>query len=102
MTFHSRQHVVEHRLKAWLSGDPNGVRRAALSLFLQHGDLTIEDVYERLAPAYPVSYHGVGGMIGLISSRIGILQGIRDDKRRCRSYRLREKDRASVREIMTA
>lgn len=102
MTFSSRQHLVESRLTTWLSGDSSGIRRAALSLFLQHEELTIEDVYERLAPFYQISYHRIGGMIGLISSRIGILQGVRDEKRRCRRYRLREKDLPSVKRILRA
>jgi hypothetical protein len=100
MTIQTRQHLVEQRLKAWLSGDPNGVRRAALSLFLHRQDLTIEEIYEHLAPKYQISYHGVGGMIGLVSSRIGVLQGSRDEKQRCRMYRLKEKDAPSVRKIL--
>jgi hypothetical protein len=61
MTFSSRQHLVESRLTTWLSGDSSGIRRAALSLFLQHEELTIEDVYERLAPFYQIYIIGSVG-----------------------------------------
>ena len=100
MTISPRQQIVEQRLRAWVSGDPSGVRRAALAIFLHQTDLTIEDVYEQLAPFYPISYHGVGGMIGLVSSKIGVLQGSRDDKKRCRHYRLKEKDIPSVKKVL--
>ena len=102
MTIHAREQIVEQRLRTWISGDPTGVRRAALALFLHNKDLSIEEVYEHLARKYQISYHGVGGMIGLVSSRIGVLQGIRDEKKRCRLYRLREKDVPCVRKILTS
>ena len=97
-----REQIVEQRLRAWISGDPSGVRRAALALFLHRRDLSIEEIHEYLARSYPVTYHGVGGMIGLVSSRIGVLQGIRDDKKRCRLYRIREKDVPCVKRILAA
>lgn len=102
MTIHAREQIVEQRLKDWISGDPTGVRRAALALFLHKKDLSIEDVHEYLARSYPISYHGVGGMIGLVSSRIGILQGFRDEKKRCRLYRLKEKDVPCVKKILAS
>lgn len=100
MTLHSREQIVEQRLMAWISGDPSGVRRAALALFLHKKDLSIEEIHEFLVRTYPVSYHGVGGMIGLVSSKIGVLQGIRDEKKRCRRYRIREKDVPCVKKIL--
>ncbi|PWR72936.1 DUF2551 domain-containing protein [Methanospirillum stamsii] len=102
MTMQLREQIVEQRLRAWISGDPNGVRRAALALFLHRKDLSIEEIHEYLVRSYPVTYHGVGGMIGLVSSRIGILQGIRDEKKRCRIYRLKEKDVLCVKRILAS
>ena len=102
MTMHSRAQIVEQRLRSWISGDPTGVRRAALALFLHRKDLSIEDIYESLARSYPVSYHGVGGMIGLVSSRIGILQGKRDETKGCRLYRIKEQDVSRVKRILAS
>ncbi|MDD1723924.1 MAG: DUF2551 domain-containing protein [Methanospirillum sp.] len=101
MTTNHKEEIIEERLKAWLSGDPSGVRHAALELFLHQKDLSIQDIYDQLSDTFPVTYHAVGGMVGLVSSRIGVLEGVRDDKAHCRLYCLKEKHRSSVKKMLT-
>jgi len=41
-------------------------------------------------------------MIGLVSSRIGILQGKRDETKGCRLYRIKEQDVSRVKRILAS
>ncbi len=97
-----RDQIVFTRLKSWLDGDREGVRRAILMILLRRTDLTIDDIHQHLALRFETSYHSVGGMVGIISSRIGILQATRDGEKGCRRYRLRERDLATVRRLLTS
>ena len=97
-----RHDIVEERLRSWLSRDEKGVRHAIIRIFLSRSDLSIQDIYESLSGPFQISYHSVAGMIGILSSRIGILAGTRDDLLRFRLYRLREKDMPVVRRIISS
>ena len=102
MTDQDKRHdIVEERLRSWLKRDEMGVRHAIIRIFLSRKDLSIMDIYEYLSGSFQVSYHSVAGMIGILSSRIGILAGTRDDQLRLRLYRLREKDMIVVRRIIS-
>lgn len=101
MTDQDKRHdIVEERLRSWLAGDEAGVRHAMIRIFLNHSDLSIQEIYERLSGSFPVSYHSVAGMVGILSSRIGVITGTRTGKR-FRLYRLREKDMPVVRRIIS-
>lgn len=101
MTDQDKRHdIVEERLRSWLSGDEAGVRHAILKIFLHRSDLSIMDIYEDLSGSFQVTYHSVAGMIGVLSSRVGILCGHRHGTLRHRLYRLREKDLPVVRRII--
>lgn len=97
-----RHDIVEERLKSWLAGDEAGMRHALIRILLTHNDLTIQEIYEKLSGSFSTSYHSVSGMIGIVSSRIGIITGIRSDTQRCRLYRLRDKHKPIVRRIVSA
>jgi hypothetical protein len=97
-----RHDIVEERLLLWLANDVEGIRHALIRIFLQQSDLSIQDIYENLSGSFSVSYHSVAGMVGVISSRIGILTGTRDSYLRCRLYRIREKDLSVVRRILSS
>ena len=97
-----RYDIVEERLRSWLAGDEEGIRHAMLTIFLSHSDLSIQEIYERLSLSFKTSYHSVSGMIGIVSSRIGVLTGTRSVQHRCRLYRLREKHMLVVRRIISA
>jgi hypothetical protein len=103
MTDQDKRHdIVEERLRSWLAGDEEGIRHAMLTIFLSHNDLSIQEIYDRLSLSFKTSYHSVSGMIGIVSSRIGVLTGTRSDQYRCRLYRLREKHTHIVRRIISA
>jgi hypothetical protein len=97
-----RHDIVEERLRSWLAGDDEGIRYAMLRIFLSHNDLSIQEIYEKLSLSFSTSYHSVSGMIGIVSSRVGILAGTRSDRDRCRIYRLREKHTPIVRQIISS
>ena len=97
----TRHDIVEERLRLWLAGDLKGIRHAMIRIFLSQRDLSIREIYDILSGSFQISYHSVSGMVGIISSRIGILTGTRDASHRCRLYRLREKDMPVVRRILT-
>ncbi len=103
MTDQDKRHdIVEERLRSWLAGDEEGIRHAMLKIFLSHNDLSIQEIYDRLSLTFKTSYHSVSGMIGVVSSRTGILSGTRNEKQRCRLYRLREKHMPVVRRIISS
>jgi hypothetical protein len=103
MTDQDKRHdIVEERLQSWLAGDDEGIRHAMLKIFLNHNDLSIQEIYDKLALSFRTSYHSVSGMIGIVSSRIGILAGTRSDRDGCRIYRLREKHTPIVRRIISS
>lgn len=97
-----RPDIVEQRLRSWLAGDEEGIRHAMLHIFLSNNDLSIQEIYDHLSLSFKTSYHSVSGMIGIVSSRIGILTGTRSDQHRCRFYRLREKHMPVVRRIISS
>ena len=97
-----RHDIVEERLRDWLDGDREGIRHAIIRIFLSHNDLSIQEICDHLSDSFQIRYHSVAGMVGIISSRIGIITGVRDTRQRCRLYRLREKDMAIVRRIITS
>ena len=96
-----RHDIIEKRLLSWLDGDEKGIRHAMIGIFLASSSLSIQDMYEQLSASFPISYHSVAGMIGIISSRIGILAGTRDIHRGCRLYTIREKDLPVVRRMLS-
>jgi hypothetical protein len=93
--------IIEERLRSWLDGDREGIRHAILRMFLTHDDLSIQEICDHLSDSFQVRYHSVSGMVGIISSRIGILSSTRDTRQRCRLYRLREKNIPVVRRIVS-
>lgn len=95
-----RHDIVEERLRSWLAGDREGIRYAIIRIFLTRRDLSIQEIYDQLSGSFQISYHSVSGMVGIISSRIGIIIGTRDAHQGCRLYRLREKDMPVVRRII--
>ncbi|HWQ67721.1 MAG TPA: DUF2551 domain-containing protein [Methanospirillum sp.] len=101
MTDQDKRHdIVEERLRSWLEHDTEGIRHAIIRVLLIRSDLTIMEIYEHVSASFSTSYHSVAGMVGIISSRIGILSGTRDDQLKCRLYRLREKHIPAVRRVL--
>lgn len=101
MTDQDKRHdIAEERLRSWLAGDDEGVRHALIRILLTHHDLSIREIYLNLSRSFPIRYHSVSGMIGIVSSRIGIVTGTRDEAQRCRLYRIPEKHRSLVRRIL--
>ncbi|MFH0968443.1 MAG: DUF2551 domain-containing protein [Methanobacteriota archaeon] len=102
MIYQDKRHdIVEERLRSWLDGDQKGIRHEIIRIFLCRSDLSIQEIYEHLSYSFQISYHSVSGMVGIISSRIGILTGIWDAHLRCRLYRIRERDMPVVRRIIS-
>lgn len=101
-TPNERTAIVEERLKSYLTGDHQGVRRAIIKILLTKRDLSIQEIYEQVGDSFSISFHSVAGMMGILSSRIGILQALHDHQQKCRVYRIREKDIPTVTKVMLA
>ncbi|MDD1702214.1 MAG: DUF2551 domain-containing protein [Methanoregula sp.] len=84
------KNVIERRLKSYLSRDRTGIRREVLRLLLRIRSVTIADIVAELKNQFPVSYHAVASMIGIIASRIGILRASRNADG-FNTYELKEK-----------
>ena len=86
---HIRQKVQE-RLTSYLKKDAHGLRHAIIRVFLSGKKLSIQHIYEVLKERFSVTYHMMAGMIGIISSRIGILHVWRDIEAGCCFYQIKE------------
>jgi hypothetical protein len=84
------KNVIEGRLKSYLSRDKTGIRREVLRLLLRVRSVTIAEILEELKARFPVSYHAVASMVGIIASRIGILRASRNADG-VNTYELKEK-----------
>ena len=82
--------VIEERLKSYLSRDKTGIRREVLRLFLKIKSITIADLVAELQKQFSVTYHAIASMVGIISSRIGILRATRTPEG-MNAYELKEK-----------
>ena len=82
--------VIEGRLKAYLSRDRTGIRREVLMLFLRMRSITIADLVTELQKQFSVTFHAIASMVGIITSRIGILRATRNAEG-MNTYELKEK-----------
>jgi len=84
------ERVIEGRLKSYLSRDKTGIRREVLRILLKIRQTTIADILAGLREQFKVSFHTIASMVGIISSRIGILKVSRNPGG-VTTYELREK-----------
>jgi hypothetical protein len=82
--------VVEGRLRSYLSRDRTGIRREVLMLFLRMRSITIADLVAELQKQFSVTFHAIASMVGIITSRIGILRATRKAEG-MNTYELKEK-----------
>ena len=82
--------VIEQRLRSYLSRDKTGIRREVLRLFLKVKSISIAEIVVELQKQFTVTFHAVASMVGIISSRIGILHANRKTDG-VNSYELKEK-----------
>ena len=66
--------MIEGRLRSYLSRDKTGIRREVLRLLLRIRQTTIAEILAGLKEQFPVSFHTIASMVGIIASRIGILK----------------------------
>jgi hypothetical protein len=82
--------VIEKRLRSYLSRDKTGIRREVLRLFVKTQSITIAEIVAELQKRFTVTFHAIASMVGIISSRIGILRANRNTDGVNR-YELKEK-----------
>ncbi|MBN1167642.1 MAG: DUF2551 domain-containing protein [Methanospirillaceae archaeon] len=82
---------VQDRLSSYLKKDTQGLRRAVIRVFLCGEKLSIQQIYDYLKDRFKVTYHMIAGMIGIISSRIGILHVCRDIEIGCCFYQIKKR-----------
>ncbi|MGB9175989.1 MAG: DUF2551 domain-containing protein [Methanoregula sp.] len=70
--------VIEKRLRSYLSRDKTGIRREVLRLFVKTQSITIAEIVAELQKRFTVTFHAIASMVGIISSRIGILRAYRN------------------------
>lgn len=64
---------IERRVANYLSRDKSGIRKALLKLIVSARVVTIPMIHETLSRSFDVSYHSVASMVGIVSSKLGIL-----------------------------
>lgn len=82
--------VIEKRLRSYLSRDKTGIRREVLRLFVKTKSITIAEIVAELQKQFTVTFHAIASMVGIISSRIGIIRANRNAEGVNR-YELKEK-----------
>ena len=82
--------VIEGRLRSYISRDKTGLRREVLRLFLRIKTITIADLVAELQKQFSVTFHAIASMVGIITSRIGILRATRSTEG-ITTYELKEK-----------
>ncbi|HUH78878.1 MAG TPA: DUF2551 domain-containing protein [Methanoregula sp.] len=82
--------VIEGRLRSYLSRDRTGIRREVLRLFLRIRSITIAELVAELQKQFSVTFHAIASMVGIITSRIGILRSTRNAEG-MNTYELKEK-----------
>lgn len=84
------RNVIEERLRCYLSRDRTGIRREVLRLFVRNRSLTVAELVNELRLRFAITFQAVASMVGIISSRIGILRATRNSDN-VHTYELREK-----------
>ena len=82
--------IIEGRLRSYLSRDRTGIRREVLRLFLRIKSITIAELVTELQKQFSVTFHAIASMVGIITSRIGILRATRNAEG-MNAYELKEK-----------
>jgi len=91
---------IAERIRKYLDKDKTGIRRELLLILLQGGKYTTSEIHEILQnKGYEINQRGVSAMIGIISSRIGIIKSEPGEKKR---YYLKKEYSELVREIVEA
>lgn len=67
------QQKIEQRLRQYLERDREGVRKSLLRIFLKGGKYTTDDIFNMLSSS-KLNIRGISAMVGLMSSRLGILK----------------------------
>lgn len=67
------QHKIEQRLRQYLERDREGVRKSMLRIFLRGDKYTTDDIFNMLSTS-KLNVRGISAMVGLMSSRLGILK----------------------------
>jgi hypothetical protein len=93
---------IRRRLRGYLLRDRTGIRREILGLFLRLRSLTIPRIHEVLARRFPVSFHALASMVGILASRIGILHVRRRKESPHAVYELREEYADVVTQLLVA
>ena len=93
--------VIEARLRSYLSRDKTGIRRELLRLFVRIKSMTIAQLVAELQKQFAVTFHAIASMVGIITSRIGILRMTRNADG-VSSYELKEKYVDTVIRIVSA
>ena len=81
---------IRRRLRGYLLRDRTGIRREILGLFLRLRALTIPRIHGVLSGRFPVSFHALASMVGILASRIGILRVKKGKESPHAVYELRE------------
>ena len=82
--------IIEGRLRAYVSKDKTGIRREVLRHFIRTRTLTIAELVTELQKHFAVTFHAIASMVGIISSRIGILRSSRNADG-ANAYEIKEK-----------
>ena len=93
---------IETRLKNYLSRDKSGIRKALLSLIVKIGTVTVAQLHEALSKTFDVTYQSVASMVGIISSRFGILSQIKERDADLATYKLKDRYAAVVERVISA
>jgi len=83
--------TVAQRLDGYLSRDKSGIRHTVIELLLQERSVTAYHLHSKLNAEYGVSPKQVISMLGVMTSKLGIIAAKRESYDKVYTYTLREK-----------
>lgn len=94
-----RDKIIQ-RLKFYLSRDETGIRHTVLDLLLRERRLTAYELYTYVNTRYGTTYKQVVSMLGVMSSRFGIITAKRESYKEAYVYILKDKYLPELKQVL--
>jgi hypothetical protein len=93
--------TIIQRLKLYLSRDKTGIRHTVLDILLRERSITSYELYTYIYSRYGITHKQAISMLGVISSKLGIISAKRESYSKAYVYILREKYRQEINQVLS-
>ena len=92
--------TIIKRLNFYLSRDETGIRHTVLGILLREHRLTAHELYTYICASYGITYKQVVSMLGVMSSKFGIIYAKRENYNKAYVYVLKEKYIPEINQVL--